>query len=217
MPPRGSTVLRLVVVEGKTKGAQLELEPLHGFSVGRSAQADVPLDDPAVADVHVRVYREPDGWMCVDMTSSGFVHNGARTQRAKLVPGDTLQVGEHVLKLLSDGVPTRTATATPVPPNGAHLLAIKGNDAGKTFPLGQKPAMILGRGVSTDITIWDIRASRAHCRVDCQPGRWAITDLSSSNGTYVNEERLRGTHVLRDGDVVRIGSTHLEFHPAAPS
>lgn len=164
----------------------------------------------------MRGYREPDGWMCFDMTSSGFSHNGARTQRAKLVPGDTLQVGGHVLKLLTDEAESAALpTATPAPAaTGAHLRATKGNDAGKTFPLGQKPAMILGRGVSTDITIWDIRASRAHCRVDCQPGRWAITDLSSSNGTYVNEERLRGTHVLKNGDVVRIGSTHLEFHDA---
>lgn len=169
--------------------------------------------------MHVRVYREPDGWMCFDMTASGFVHNGTHTQRAKLVPGDTLQVGGHVLKLLTDDLAVTAGAATTTPPPqaegaGAHLRATQGNDAGKTFPLGQKPAMILGRGVSTDITIWDIRASRAHCRVDCTPGRCSITDLSSSNGTYVNDKRLRGTHVLQNGDVVRIGSTHLEFHDA---
>lgn len=212
----GEGVLRLVCVEGKAKGSQLKLEALHGFSIGRSAKADVPLDDPGVAELQARLYREPDGWMCFDMTTSGFVHNGERTQRAKLVPGDTLKVGDHVLKLISDEV-AGAATATPPPeaaPSGAHLRATKGNDAGKTFPLGQKPAMILGRGVSTDITIWDIRASRAHCRVDCAPGRWAITDLSSSNGTYVNDARLKGTHVLANGDVIRIGSTHLEFHDA---
>jgi pSer/pThr/pTyr-binding forkhead associated (FHA) protein len=214
---RRGIALRLVVVEGKGKGAQLRVEQRQGFSIGRSPQADLALDDPAVGDVHVRVYREAAGWLCFDMTQAGFLHNGRRTQRAPLAVGDTLQVGQHVLRLLADEEPAPevpTATTTPPPAGGACLLARKGNDAGKTFPLGAKPTMILGRGVSTDITIWDIRASRAHCRIDCQQGRYTLVDLSSSNGTYLNERRLQGSAPLKAGDQIRIGSTVLEFQAA---
>lgn len=207
-------------MEGKGKGAQLRVAQRQGFAIGRSPQSDLTLDDPQVADLHVRCYREGDGWLCFDMTQSGFVHNGRRTQRAPLAVGDTLQLGQHVLRLLADEegeVPAEAPASAPAPTSGAYLLARKGNDAGKTFPLGHKPAIILGRGVSTDITIWDIRASRAHCRIDCQQGRFTIVDLSSSNGTYLNERRLQGAAPLKPGDVVRIGSTVLEFHanPAA--
>lgn len=212
--------MRLVVVLGQAQGLQLRLEERHGFSVGRSEQADLRLADPGLADIHLRAYREPEGWLAFDMSNAGFGHNGARVQRALLAPGDSLEVGSHVLRLLADGsaappdaappdgAPVRPIAATP---GGAYLLATKGNDAGKTFPLGLKPAVILGRGVSTDITIWDIRASRAHARIDERQGRFVVSDLASSNGTFVNDRRLKGAHELAPGDVIRIGSTALEF------
>lgn len=209
--------MRLVVVQGEGQGLQLRLDERHGFAVGRSPQADLVLHDPAVADVHLRAYREGAGWLAFDMSNAGFVHNGARVMRAELAPGDTLQVGASVLRLLSDAapaspeMPAATPPAEPPAPAGAFLLATKGNDAGKTFPLGLKPAVILGRGVSTDITLWDIRASRAHARIDSRQGRHVVSDLASSNGTYVNDRRLKAPHELRPGDVIRIGSTALEF------
>ncbi|MCO5169483.1 MAG: FHA domain-containing protein [Planctomycetes bacterium] len=205
--------MRLVVVEGKGKGTQVRLDQRQSLAIGRAAPADLVLDDPAVADLHVRLFQEATGWLAFDLTPGGFVHNGARAQRAQLAPGDTLQLGSHVLRLLTDDPVDTRAVAGPEPQAGAYLLATKGNDAGKTFPLGLRPAAILGRGVSTDITIWDIRASRAHARIDRQGDGYTITDLSSSNGTYVNDRRLKGVHPLAPGDVVRIGSTHLEFHP----
>jgi pSer/pThr/pTyr-binding forkhead associated (FHA) protein len=168
-----------------------------------------------VSEVHLKVFREGDGFLAFDVSTRGFVANGSRTQRALLAPGDTLQLGSHVLRVLSDApdaVPSREGTPPPVPPGQALLVARKGNDAGKTFPLGVKPAMILGRGVATDVTIWDIRASRAHCRIDCAQGKYSITDLASSNGTYVNDEKITTHHLVR-GDLVRIGSTVLEFQP----
>ncbi len=205
--------MRLVVVQGKGLGTQLRLDERQNFAVGRSPQADLVLDDPALADVHVRAYREAEGWLAFDMSNAGFAHNGAAVMRAQLAPGDTLQLGSHVLRLLSDApAPAPAANAAPeAPGEGAFLLATKGNDSGKTFPLGLKPAVIVGRGVSTDITIWDIRASRAHARIDCQQGRYVVSDLASSNGTYLNDRRLKAPHELRPGDVIRIGSTALEF------
>lgn len=181
--------------------------------MGRSPLADLTLDDPDVADIHLRAYLEAEGWLAFDMIGAGFVHNGALAQRAQLAAGDTLQVGAHVLRLLADAppAPPQEAERTPAPVQGAFLLATKGNDAGKTFPLGLKPAVIIGRGVATDITVWDIRASRAHARIDCEKGRFSVSDLASSNGTYLNDRRLRSTQELRAGDVIRIGSTHLEF------
>lgn len=209
--------MRLVVVEGKGKGQQLRLDARPGCSVGSGPEAELRLEDPAVAAVHVRLVVEGDAWLVFDVSNAGFVLNGSRTQRGLFQPGDTLQVGGHSLRLLTDDAEQAPVSTEPVAVSGACLVARKGNDAGKTFPLGAKPVQIIGRGVATDITIWDIRASRAHARLDGTNGDYTVTDLNSSNGTWVNEERLHGSRPLLAGDCIRIGSTVLEFLPEAPA
>lgn len=210
--------MRLVVVEGKAKGQQLRLDARPSCVVGSGPEAELRLEDPAVAAFHVRLALEGEGWVASDVSETGFVCNGNRTRRAPVNVGDVLQVGAHVLRLLSDAADVSPLSQpTPPPAAGACLVARKGNDAGKTFPLGGKPVQILGRGVATDITIWDIRASRAHCRLDGTDGAYTLTDLNSSNGTWVNEERLHGSRPLAAGDCIRIGSTVLEFLPEPPA
>lgn len=222
--------MRLVVVEGKAKGKQVRLEERPSFVVGSSAEADVRLEDPAIADVHLKVYPEGDGYLAFDVSSQGFVCNGSRTQRALIGVGDTLELGSHVLRVLSDAVevpkaaaraaagPSPAALAKALVAAGPSLVAHEGNDAGKTFALAGKTTFIIGRGVATDITLWDIRASRAHARVDRgQDGGWRVTDLNSSNGTYLNDARLEGGQPLGPGDRIRIGSTVLEFAPGPSS
>jgi pSer/pThr/pTyr-binding forkhead associated (FHA) protein len=206
--------LRLVVVEGQCLGAQLRLDQQTVVEVGRSQAADMSLPDAHVADIHLKIYREGDSFTCFDVTGQGFLHNKTKTLKAALSVGDVIQLGAHKLRLLSDSV-SEVPTAGEQPPEvqAGHvaLLAVKGNDAGKTWPLGHKSVLILGRGVSTDITIWDIRASRAHCRIDrANGGSYQISDLNSSNGTTVNGSKIT-THDLRDGDEVRIGATVLRF------
>ena len=57
----------------------------------------------------------------------------------------------------------------------------------------------------------DDYASAHHARVEAtRDGVWLL-DLGSTNGTWVNGERMDGRHKLRDGDVVRIGETELRF------
>lgn len=224
--------MRLVVVEGKAKGKQVRLEERPSFVVGSSAQADVRLEDPGIADVHLKVYPEGDGYLAFDVSSQGFVCNGSRTQRALIGVGDTLELGSHVLRVLSDAaeVPKAASKAAPAAAAspaalakapvaaGPSLVAHEGNDAGKTFALSGKTTFIIGRGVATDITLWDIRASRAHARVDRLPdGTWRVADLNSSNGTHLNEARLEGGKPLGPGDRIRIGSTVLEFAPGPSS
>lgn len=210
--------MRLVVVEGKAKGQQLRLDARPSCAVGSGPEAELRLEDPAVAALHVRLFPEGEAFVAFDMSNAGFLMNGSRTQKAPFGPGDTLQVGDHLLRLISDAQDVSPLSQpTPPPASGACLVARKGNDAGKTFPLGGKPVSILGRGVATDITIWDIRASRAHCRLDGTDGSYTLTDLNSSNGTWVNEERLHGSRPLAAGDCIRIGSTVLEFLPEPPA
>ena len=52
--------------------------------------------------------------------------------------------------------------------------------------------------------------SRATCRIDRHARGFRISDLGSSNGTYVNGKRIT-THELQTGDVIKIGATLLQF------
>ena len=63
----------------------------------------------------------------------------------------------------------------------------------------------LGRKPDNDIVVADDSASREHAEIYCQGDQIVITDLESTNGTYVNRERIVKPHVLQPGDQIRIG------------
>jgi pSer/pThr/pTyr-binding forkhead associated (FHA) protein len=212
-------VFRLVVISGPGIGTQLKLSHQTVVEIGRSPTADLTLNDPHVADLHLKLYREGNGFVCFDVTGAGFGHNRQRVLKAQLAVGDVIQVGSHAIRLIADRPdmvprvdPTQVMRAPPGAAGRALLRSIRGNDAGKTFPLGDKPVVIIGRGVSTDITLWDIRASRAHARIDRQGNAYRISDLNSSNGTFVNGQRIT-THHLQAGDMIKIGTSVLQFSP----
>lgn len=71
--------------------------------------------------------------------------------------------------------------------------------------------MIVGRSSASDIVIDDINASRSHAELRCDTqGQWLITDLGSTNGTFVNGQRIT-TRPLMEGDRIAIGTTDLMF------
>lgn len=63
----------------------------------------------------------------------------------------------------------------------------------------------LGRKPGNDIEINDDGASRAHAEIYCESGMIVITDLDSTNGTFVNRERITKPRTLQPGDQIRIG------------
>ena len=69
----------------------------------------------------------------------------------------------------------------------------------------------LGRESRNDITIPDINVSRSHAEISLSPqGAWVITDLGSTNGTYVNG-RAVASQPLNEGDHIAMGSTNFVF------
>jgi pSer/pThr/pTyr-binding forkhead associated (FHA) protein len=100
---------------------------------------------------------------------------------------------------------------------GAAFLEYRdGDDAQRILALGQeRDRLSVGRLAACEVALpWDSEVSRAHARFEQVGGAWTVEDRGSSNGTTVNTVRITGPHVLRDGDVVRIGRTQLIFHTA---
>jgi hypothetical protein len=83
----------------------------------------------------------------------------------------------------------------------------------------ERERLVLGRAPDADVEIaWDPRVSGIHASFERRGGRWVLEDDGlSRNGTFVGGERLHGQRILRDGDVVLVGSTKLGFRDAGPT
>jgi pSer/pThr/pTyr-binding forkhead associated (FHA) protein len=82
------------------------------------------------------------------------------------------------------------------------------------WELTDKP-LIFGRGEHADCRIRDERASRQHFAVVPKDTGYIVQDLKSTNGTFVNNERV-GEAALKANDKIRIGQTVLVFLPEKP-
>ncbi|MEX0703414.1 MAG: ATP-binding protein [Planctomycetales bacterium] len=91
----------------------------------------------------------------------------------------------------------------------ATLLVVHGVDQGTRLQIEAAPVSI-GRGVRNEIRILDTEVSRQHALVRFENGGFHISDRNSSNGTFVNGERVR-TCRLMNGDRVQIGRTVMLF------
>lgn len=89
------------------------------------------------------------------------------------------------------------------------LVVIAGTGLGKRIELGDTDVEI-GRSESSTLCIASDQVSRRHATVVRIAGRYHVTDHDSTNGTFVNEERIK-TVELRDGDRIRIGRTVLKY------
>ena len=70
----------------------------------------------------------------------------------------------------------------------------------------------VGKAAENDVALeHDPTASHLHAVLERFPAAWCVTDLGSSNGTWVNGERIWSAHRLRHGDEIRVGETRLIF------
>jgi predicted component of type VI protein secretion system len=85
-----------------------------------------------------------------------------------------------------------------------QLVMQKGPNPGKIYELVQEEVTI-GRDISNQMVINDPEVSRRHARLTLQVGGYVIEDLGSTNGTFVDGQRLMGPHLLRPGQTVMFG------------
>ncbi len=85
-----------------------------------------------------------------------------------------------------------------------QLVMHSGPTPGKTFPL-EGDVLTIGREAGNQIIINDAEVSRKHSQLVFQGGKYVLTDLGSTNGTFVNGQRLTGQHVLLSGEIISLG------------
>jgi hypothetical protein len=113
----------------------------------------------------------------------------------------------------ADATGLHRATQAPLSHDAADARLVvrraPGHTSGMEYDIGE--GAILGRGDQAEIRLEDPFASSRHARLVRQGGLVVLEDLGSTNGTYLNDELVRGPQPLHPGDLVRIGDSEFQY------
>ena len=85
-----------------------------------------------------------------------------------------------------------------------YLLELEGASPGLRIPLAHAP-VTFGRAAPAEVRLADTEVSRAHCSVEVVGPEVQVTDLQSTNGTYIDSKRIKGVALLPNGGTLRVG------------
>ena len=128
----------------------------------------------------------------------------------------------HGIPLPAAGNSEQQKRNTPPSPAAAPLASFlfrSGELKGRRLPV-KVPVVNIGRGDYNDVVIADPSVSTMHAKLQRRDSVWVLTDLGSTNGTYVEGERLTGEVPLGPGTTLRFGDVAALFEPldeSAPS
>ncbi|CUU36710.1 MAG: FHA domain-containing protein [Armatimonadetes bacterium] len=195
--------------------------------IGRDPASDVLLTDGTVSRRHARILIEDNTAFIEDLGSTnGTKLNGQPLtvgERVPLPPQAELQFGSVVLTLeLPEGFTTAVVAEEVAPP---LAFLVNKEDPSQRFPLYARSQKI-GRRAGNDIVIPDPYVSGQHAAIEIVGDEVRITDLGSTNGTFINEMRIvpnqptpipqGATLTLGKSQFVIEWNTHAET-PEAPS
>jgi ABC-type multidrug transport system ATPase subunit/pSer/pThr/pTyr-binding forkhead associated (FHA) protein len=158
--------------------------------VGRAPDNDVVLDHPSVSGHHARVVVQGDRAVLEDLGSSNGTFVGQRDQRVQKAPLKS----DDVVYLGSLRVPASRLLGAEEAADAAPAVSLRGS------------SMIFGRHPDCDQVLNYPMISGRHARLSRQGRDLVIEDLGSSNGTFVNGNRIRAPEVIRPGDAIGLGS-----------
>ncbi|WP_251178132.1 FhaA domain-containing protein [Adlercreutzia agrestimuris] len=132
---------------------------------------------------------------------------------ASAVPGATGAATHGVAQAAAAAQPGQTVAFVGGVPQGAVQARLVDTNTQRAYDLvGSR--LSLGRESKNSITIPDINASRCHAELTLSPqGVWVLTDLGSTNGTFVNGREI-ASQPLTNGDRITIGTTNFVFSQA---
>jgi pSer/pThr/pTyr-binding forkhead associated (FHA) protein len=100
-------------------------------------------------------------------------------------------------------------SAVPTPTGPTSVVVHPPEGKARTVKIG--PSMTIGRAPECELLIDDTYASSQHARIFGKNGTWYVEDLGSTNGTFVNDQKLAAPAMVQPGDKIRVGTTVLEL------
>jgi len=198
-PSAGLPILVARWPGGRTEEHTLPKKVVH---VGRSPSNDVVLNFPTVSAQHLRLDVTTSGIQVTDLGSTNGTQLNGRRISANVPqpwqPGDVIRVGDLHGNSVSMTLKGRAGESLQTRRLGMHELA-------------QFSRVIIGRNPSSQMHLNHPIVSWRHAEIVRQDGGFAIRDLGSSNGTFVNGQRVTGWIPLGFGDVIQIGPFKLVY------
>ena len=168
--------------------------------VGSDLDCDVVVPHPNVSAKHCRLTRSPVGFHLEDLQSSnGTFVNGVRVM-------EPMAVSRQDQITLGRSVEMPWPGSTPVASDSVAAPSQTTHEAAQVSVALHGNAMVLGRDPQCDHVLDYPMVSWRHARITRDGASLFVEDLNSSNGTFVNGERIRERKAVRPGDVVGLGS-----------
>ncbi|NTU83784.1 MAG: DUF3662 and FHA domain-containing protein [Chloroflexales bacterium] len=174
-----------------------------------------PQDYAAFQPVRAQLEQEMATYLSELAGERGF----AMLEHPRVVLGEDPAVPKRGIQVVAEMTNTSGAEATqvisattpsPAPARRSHaLLLLQAPGGPQPIPV-ESTTVTLGRGLGNDVILEDTRVSRHHAQLRYKQRRFWITDLGSTNGTFINGQRVTET-ALRDGDVISLGGLELTF------
>ncbi|MBN1179403.1 MAG: FHA domain-containing protein [Anaerolineae bacterium] len=177
------------------------------FTIGRRSDNDIVLPAGYVSGHHARLDKEETGWQYTDLDSTnGTYVNGERVTSVTLKDGDIIRIGDlHGNSVSLTFRVSGSGDVTMPTPSAIRM--------GSTA-LGMRGTLLVGRDPKSDVHIDAPTVSWHHARLEQTASGHVLVDLNSTNGTFVNGERLDKPYVLKEGDVVQVGPHRLIYSDA---
>jgi ABC transport system ATP-binding/permease protein len=171
------------------------------LTLGRADDNDIVIPSKIVSRYHATLERSPGGY---ELVVSPNATNTLTCQGHPVVDRQRLQHSD-ILRIDSD-TPGMMVSMTYESPSEAHT-ALRVH----TIDFASKDKLSFGRDSMNEVVLDVPNVSRFHAQVERVGRRYAVTDLHSSNGTFVNDERIENKVWLKPKDTLRIGPYRFEL------
>jgi pSer/pThr/pTyr-binding forkhead associated (FHA) protein len=196
--------------------------------IGAGADADVVLPTDAALGIQALIERTGDHAVAIRRAApqSEVRVNGVLlgAEPTPLMHGDKVEVAGVELRFADEskrgathytsveavppvGGARRTGAAQAVGPSGGRLVSLVD---GKEYAVPDR-GLVMGRDAGCDVVVPRNEVSRRHAELAPTEDGYVIRD-TSSNGVYVNGERIQGSHRLARADVIRVGGEEFRFY-----
>lgn len=176
------------------------------YSLGRAPDNDIVVTSRFVSARHARIEPEGHGHRIIDIGSTnGLLYEGQRLNphhAHTLADGDVLRIGD----------PT-TGNFVTLTYYNPLVQAARQVPAPQSYKLDPTDTQITIGRLGCDITLDNPQVSRFHAQIDRTPnGQAWLRDVGSSNGTFVNGQRITSPYQLKPGDLIQIGAFKLVYN-----
>ncbi|QNI08098.1 FHA domain-containing protein [Mycobacterium kubicae] len=180
----------------------------RAWTIGRSSQSDICLDNPRVSRNHAVLEPSPDGWTLVNRSSNGMFVDGQRVERLPIRGAVQVLLGSVSSGQLVELIPVGDSAAPGPSPDG-QVETTASRSPSAVHAIDQVVVMI-GRAPDNHVVLNDLLVSRRHAILRRRDNQWELVDNHSANGTYVNGNRISRA-VIGPHDIVGIGHQLLHL------